>query len=768
MTASSTDMNQSGSKTVNFTITPKLVTITAADKTKVYGSTDPVLTYTSSGLVGSDSLSGALTRATGENVGSYDILLGTLSAGPNYYFSAAKQIANEGINMQMVEVGDENNEVDSPSGAGSVAYKYLIGKYEVTAGQYVAFLNSVAKSDPHGLYKSSMNTRSGTPSGNVALNKNATASSVYQNYMDSYSAQKAVDGSTTERRPDPLTPYIEDSGNYWLGKGWNESGYTMPAWLLIDLGQSYLISEISVLNIVNGGYRDRGSKDFNIQVSLDGVSYADPILSGTLEWQNETFQTFPFNSGTTARYVKMNITSTYGSYRCPGINEIKIMSAPVSAKAYGIVRSGESGNYTYGVVGSADLPVTGLSSVDAYRFCNWLHNGARSDSSTETGAYTLTGASSSIVSANQNALFRLPTYNEWYKAAFYKGASQSAGYWNYPTKSDALPTAVRPGSGVNQANYGWTAPETVGAYTGSSGPYGTYDMGGNAWELVEWQITLGGGGSATSTEVVNSMAFGGGYSSIGAALRKNAIPLDAASTLDVGIRLVSPAADALGGKLAITHKSLSIAGITILPKRYDGNRAATVSGGELVGVVLGDDVILSGAPTGLFDSPNPGSGIGVVVAGYELSGSSAGNYTLLQPSGLSGSITTTIQSWALAYGLTGQAALAESDPDNDGKNNAAEYAFGGNPATADQQVVSASPVLGGIKFVWLERKVQGQVTYNPKTSTDLALSYSSWATVNSAESNPQPVGISTDYKQMEVILPTSAGKGFLKIEANVH
>jgi hypothetical protein len=244
---------------------------------------------------------------------------------------------------------------------------------------------------------------------------------------------------------------------------------------------------------VNGGYRDRGSKDFNIQVYLDGVSYADPVLSGTLEWQNETFQTFPLNSGTTARYVKMNITSTYGSYRCPGINEIKIMSAPVSAKTNGIVRSGESGNYMYEVVGSTSLPITGLSSVDAYRFCNWLHNGARGDSSTETGAYTLTGASSSIVSANQNALFRLPTYNEWYKAAFYKGGSQSAGYWNYPTKSDALPAAVRPGSGVNQANYGWTALEAVGAYTGSSGPYETYDMGGNARELVEWQITLGGG-----------------------------------------------------------------------------------------------------------------------------------------------------------------------------------------------------------------------------------------------------------------------------------
>ena len=779
MSVSSADANYSGSKTANFTITPKLVTITAADKTKVYGSTDPALTYTSSGLIGSDSLSGALTRATGENVGSYDILLGTLSAGPNYYFSAAKKIADESIDMQMVEVGDENNEADSLlgagpfavplSGGGSVAYKYLIGKYEVTVGQYAAFLNSVAKSDPHGLYKSSMNTRPESPSQNVALKKFVTASSVYQNYMDSYSPQKVVDGSTSELRPDPLTPYVQDSGNYWLGKDRNESGYTMPAWLLIDLGQSYSISEIAVLNIVNGGYRDRGSKDFNIQVSLDGVSYADPILSGTLEWQNETFQTFPLNSGTTARYVKMNITSTYGFYQCPGINEIKIMSAPVSAKTNGIVRSGESGNYTYEVIGSTSLPITGLSSVDAYRFCNWLHNGARSDSSTETGAYTLTGASSSIVSANQNALFRLPTFSEWHKAAFYKGGSQSAGYWNYPTKSDAAPAAVRPSSGANQANYSWTTLEIVGAYTGSSGPYGTFDMGGNAWELVEWHMTSGDGGTATfGSESFSTALVGGGYNSSGASLLRNGIALDIASALDVGIRLVSPAADALGGKLTITPKSLSIAGITILPKRYDGNRVATFSGGELVGVVLGDDVILSGAPTGLFDSPNPGSGIGVVVTGYELSGASAGNYILLQPSGLSGSIITAIQSWASAYGLTGQAALAESDPDNDGKNNAAEYAFGGNPTTSDQQIVSASPVLGGIKFVWLERKVQGQVTYSPKTSTDLALAFSSWVTVNSSESNPQPLGVSTDYKQMEVVLPTSAGKGFLKIEANVQ
>ena len=35
---------------------------------------------------------------------------------------------------------------------GAVPYVYSISKYETTIGQYAAFLNAVAKSDPHGLY----------------------------------------------------------------------------------------------------------------------------------------------------------------------------------------------------------------------------------------------------------------------------------------------------------------------------------------------------------------------------------------------------------------------------------------------------------------------------------------------------------------------------------------------------------------------------------------------------------------------------------------
>ena len=68
----------------DLTITKATVTVTADAQRKVYGEADPTLTYQVSGLVGSDALTGALSRDAGENVGTYAITQGTLSAGDNY------------------------------------------------------------------------------------------------------------------------------------------------------------------------------------------------------------------------------------------------------------------------------------------------------------------------------------------------------------------------------------------------------------------------------------------------------------------------------------------------------------------------------------------------------------------------------------------------------------------------------------------------------------------------------------------------------------
>lgn len=67
------------------TVNPLGITVVANDATKVYGDVDPLLTYIATGLVGSDTLSGSLTRDAGENVAGspYAITQGTL-ANSNY------------------------------------------------------------------------------------------------------------------------------------------------------------------------------------------------------------------------------------------------------------------------------------------------------------------------------------------------------------------------------------------------------------------------------------------------------------------------------------------------------------------------------------------------------------------------------------------------------------------------------------------------------------------------------------------------------------
>src|SRR5690606_14560887 len=68
-----------------FMITPLAIAVTAEDKSKVFGSDDPALTYTfAPELVGDDEFTGVLDREDGEDVGDYAITQGNLSLGTNY------------------------------------------------------------------------------------------------------------------------------------------------------------------------------------------------------------------------------------------------------------------------------------------------------------------------------------------------------------------------------------------------------------------------------------------------------------------------------------------------------------------------------------------------------------------------------------------------------------------------------------------------------------------------------------------------------------
>jgi hypothetical protein len=68
--------------------------------------------------------------------------------------------AARAITIDTVPVGDMGNANDPATGNlyGGVGYGYSVGKYEVTVGQYTAFLNAVAATDTYGLYNTSMAT----------------------------------------------------------------------------------------------------------------------------------------------------------------------------------------------------------------------------------------------------------------------------------------------------------------------------------------------------------------------------------------------------------------------------------------------------------------------------------------------------------------------------------------------------------------------------------------------------------------------------------
>lgn len=196
---------------------------------------------------------------------------------------------------------------------------------------------------------------------------------------------------------------------------------------------------------------------------------------------------------TAAQYTQfLNSVATTDTY---GLYDPEMFSKSAAA---GIIQSGGPGSYTYSVMnGHENFPVNFVSWGSAARFSNWLQNGQPSGpegvNTTETGAYTLNGAVSDAdlitVSRNPNAHYFIPTADEWYKSAFYKGGGLNSGYWTFATHSDSTPSNVLSTTGTNNANCDFADRvnflTSVGFFAASPSAYGTFDQNGDVFQWNE-------------------------------------------------------------------------------------------------------------------------------------------------------------------------------------------------------------------------------------------------------------------------------------------
>ena len=149
----------------------------------------------------------------------------------------------------------------------------------------------------------------------------------------------------------------------------------------------------------------------------------------------------------------------------------------------------------------ANRPATGISWNEAARFVNLLKT-----STGNVAAYKFTsggvndnialwqsgeaGYNASNPYRNSLAKYLLPSYKEWYKAAYYN--PNDSTYYDFPNGSNTAPTAVASGTTAGTAVYGQASGQGPADVTlaGGLSPYGVMGLGGNVHEWEESSVDL--------------------------------------------------------------------------------------------------------------------------------------------------------------------------------------------------------------------------------------------------------------------------------------
>jgi len=393
----------------NFAITARPITITAdAGQSKVYGAADPgsyTYSITSGGLVGGDSLSGALSRTAGSNVGNYAILQNGLTAGSNYTLTYAGN--SFAITARPITLTADAGQSKTYGAADPGSYTYSITSGGLVGGDSLSGALSRAAGNNVGNYAIGQNTLTAgsnytlTYAGNnfaitarpITVTADTGQSKIYGavdpgSYSYSITSGSLVSGDSLSGTLSRATG--NNVGNYTIGQNTlaASSNYT-----LTYAGDNFAITARPITITASAGQ----SKVYG---SADPGSYTYSISSGSLVGGDSLSGSLSRTAGSNVgNYAILqngltagsNYTLTYaGNSFAITARPITITASAGQSKVYG---NADPGSYTYSITSGSLVGGDSLSGVLSRAAGSNVGNYSIGQNSLTAGSnYTLTYA----------------------------------------------------------------------------------------------------------------------------------------------------------------------------------------------------------------------------------------------------------------------------------------------------------------------------------------------------------------------------------------
>ena len=636
-TVSNNDLTYGNNYTENFvsgklTITTKSVTVTADTQAKVHGDVDPELTYSVSPSINTTlanntstiTFTGSLTRTLGEDVGTYDIGIGTLT---NTNFDITFTPADLTITKLPVVI--------TPTASQSKTYGEIDPALTYTT---LPILNSTLTNTTSTVtFTGSLSRTTGENIGDYTIN---TGTLTNTNYDITLSPE------TFEITKKTITV----SGITASDKVYNANTTTS-----VDLSGITFTSKENGDNITATVTASFDTKNIGTGKTVTlSASYSSTSLD------NYTI----IDQATTTASITAKTVSVTGN---TGVDKTydQTTNLPLGEIGYGSLS---------GVIGSEDVSLTGVGVYDA------VTAGARS---VQIGTVTLTGADKGnyalnwtngsgtiakktlTVTANNDAKFVGETDTTGYNGVSYSGfegadsvadinISGLAMSRSNSSQNDAgnYPGTLVP-SGVTATNYDISyvngdytiipADKLLLRVSNQTTTYGT----AASYTITSAQYFKTGTGLvnlSVPTPVSGVYPINDGASTISIKIVPDSPVNSSASKLSVGsyglaATVVSGSSGNFSNNIEVTgnhtvaKKSITATASSV-SKEYDATRAMAGVRLSLATLETADLVSVNG--TGSFSSPNVGTGLSYTIAGLSLSGTDANNYYLSAGASFSG------------------------------------------------------------------------------------------------------------------------------------